>query len=288
MTIENSREKKEKSFGEVWREKVLEKKSMLVAGFDYDMNQDSTGGDVTKDVLIGKAKEFIDNISEFAPAIKFNLWFYQTLVRLEALKKMVEYAKEKGLLTICDAKIPDIGNTNLNGVQGIKNLGFDSVTISPGFAGNMKATVESCKNSKVPAIFLGLMSNPEFIAKAKQFPEFYLANIDEGLSAGADGIVIGATWVDEIDTETGELGLLGKVLLKIQKSEERTGKKIIILSPGVGAQGGDLNLFLETLQKYGIDPKNCMINVGRGLMSPENGDTRATAENLQKQTENFL
>ena len=62
------------------------------------------------------AEWIVDQTAEFAAAIKLNTAFYEArgAQGIAEMERTIEYvrAKHPGLVTICDAKRADIGNTN--------------------------------------------------------------------------------------------------------------------------------------------------------------------------------
>ncbi|MDI9355034.1 MAG: hypothetical protein QM532_02345 [Cyanobium sp. MAG06] len=66
---------------------------------------------------------------------------------------------------------------------------------------------------------------------------------------------------------------------------------MLLLVPGIGAQGGNIDDFLSSMIYYNINVKNCMLNVGRQLMYPENNSKnpyREEAEKLNKLIQKYL
>jgi len=125
-----------------------------------------------------------------------------------------------GLPLIADFKVADIPNTNTLITAQVFDAGFSAV-ICQGFPGadSVRACVREAHRKGGECFVVAEMSHPG----AKEFfvpgiPEQIAAN---AMVAGADGIIAPATRPDRVKTLRGIVGR----------------KKI--LSPGVGAQGGD-------------------------------------------------
>lgn len=130
-----------------------------------------------------------------------------------------ELAKE-GLPLIADFKVADIPNTNTLICDQVFSAGFSGI-ICHGFTGmdSMKACVASAHAHKGECFVVTEMSHPGG-------KEFFSGGIPEQIAgnaviAGADGIIAPATRPDRVRVLRGFVG----------------EKKI--LSPGIGAQGGD-------------------------------------------------
>ena len=127
-----------------------------------------------------------------------------------------------GLPLIADFKVADIPNTNRLICEAVFSAGFDAV-IAHGFVGGdaARACVEVAHNHGGAAYIVAEMSHPGAT-------EYFHGGVAEHLAAlavacRADGIIAPATRPD-----------------RISRLREIVGKKTIY-SPGVGAQGGDLD-----------------------------------------------
>lgn len=135
---------------------------------------------------------------------------------------IVEDLAALGLPLIADFKVADIPNTNRLICEAVFSAGFDAV-IAHGFVGGdaARACVEVAHNHGGAAYIVAEMSHPGAT-------EYFHGGVAEHLAAlavacRADGIIAPATRPDRI-------GRLREIV------GERT-----IYSPGVGAQGGDLD-----------------------------------------------
>jgi orotidine-5'-phosphate decarboxylase len=129
---------------------------------------------------------------------------------------------EEGLPLIADFKVADIPNTDSLICDKVFSAGFTGI-ICHGFTGmdSVKACVASAHAHKGECFVVAEMSHPggkEFFSGG--IPEQIASN---AIIAGADGIIAPATRPDRVRVLRGLIG----------------DKKI--LSPGIGAQGGDAN-----------------------------------------------
>ncbi|NLZ29690.1 MAG: orotidine-5'-phosphate decarboxylase [Methanomicrobiales archaeon] len=127
-----------------------------------------------------------------------------------------------GLPLIADFKVADIPNTNRLIAEAVFSAGFDAV-IAHGFVGAdaVRACIETAHNHDGAAYIVAEMSHPGAT-------EFFHEGVAERLAAlavscRADGIIAPATRPD-----------------RISRLRDIVGGKTIY-SPGVGAQGGDLD-----------------------------------------------
>lgn len=186
----------------------------------------------------------ITDLSEHCCAFKVNRQYILDLTPDE-IQQVTFKAHEFNKPIIIDHKLSDIGSTNQQALFQMKREGFDALTVSP-FPGNVEEVCADAHKHNLAAIILALMSNPDAIWMKKGLidnkPIFqYLSQLSNKF---ADGIVVGSTGhVTEND-------------LKIIKNEI-TDK--VILSPGIGAQGGKLELVLNYFKE------DVIFNVSRGV-----------------------
>ncbi|KAF5040258.1 Orotidine 5'-phosphate decarboxylase [anaerobic digester metagenome] len=157
-----------------------------------------------------------------------------------------------GLPLVADFKVADIPNTNRLICEAVFSAGFDAV-IAHGFVGGdaAQACVEVAHNHGGAAYIVAEMSHPGAT-------EYFHGGVAERLAAlavacRADGIIAPATRPDRI-------GRLREIV------GERT-----IYSPGVGAQGGDLDTVARLVDG---------VIVGRSIYEAE--DPGAEAERFSR------
>lgn len=225
---------------------MREKKSNLCIGLDPRPET------VQPDTIYEFCADIVEKTSEHCFCYKPNTQYIMPMGFSE-IKKLNEYIHEKGCLSISDHKLSDIGSTNQAALYWLNKMGFDALTYSP-FPGNIKETVENARKYNLGVITLTLMSNPEadFFMKCtvqgKKGYEFIAEQIAKYKGLGA---VIGAT-CDVKDIERIHSLLTDQ----------------LVLSPGVGAQGGGLDIVR-------IFKERTMVNVSRDVITHKNPEERA-------------
>lgn len=171
--------------------------------------------------------EIIEAVAPYTPVIKPNAQFVTYPLSFEDLKGVVDAIHEGGCLALLDAKLSDIGSTNAAGLHWLDEVGFDAVTFSP-FQGyeDGSDTIYRWSDEKDKGIFaLCRMSNPgghDYQSLIIGGEPLYLRLARDAYEHGSNGYVVGCTAPSE----------LGEVRAII-------GEERLILSPGLGPQGGD-------------------------------------------------
>jgi len=171
-----------------------------------------------------------------------------------------------------DAKINDIGNTNRAIAEYYYKAGFDAVIASPfvGWEEGLQPVFEVAHHLKRGVIVLVYMSHkgaPEGYGQTVRDPKTgelrsqYLVFAEKALEWSADGAVVGATYPEKIREV--------HVVLK---------DKVPIYSPGVGAQGGDIEAAVKAGARFLI--------VGRTVVLAE--DTAETAKRMRDAAQKCL
>ncbi|MFH1257851.1 MAG: orotidine-5'-phosphate decarboxylase [Candidatus Micrarchaeota archaeon] len=198
--------------------------------------------------------DIINKTAEYACAFKINSQFVIPF-SLNDLQEITSLIEKKGCISIFDLKLSDIGSSNESAIYWMKKAGFDAFTFCP-FAGNVEETVRQAHEAKLGVIVLTLMSNPSarYFMKESQIEgmrgyEFIAKEVEK---FSADGVVVGAT---NLEREMVEI-------------REMIGEEKIILIPGIGKQGGDM----EVVKQAGA---NILVNVGRDLIYSEDPEGKA-------------
>ncbi|MFH1751027.1 MAG: orotidine-5'-phosphate decarboxylase [Candidatus Micrarchaeota archaeon] len=206
------------------------------------------------DALKEFCHDMIEQTSEFACAFKINSQFAIPF-SLKDLQELTSAISEKGCISIFDLKLSDIGSSNDSAIYWMRKAMFDGLTYSP-FAGNLEETIRRAHDSNLGVLTLALMSNPsakyfmrDALIEGKLGYEWISAEVAK---FGGDGVVVGAT-----NNE--------REMLEIR---EIIGNEKIILIPGIGKQGGDL----ETVKAAG---ENILVNVGRDIIYAEDPKGKA-------------
>ena len=261
-----------KNFSDRLIEQCQKKKSLVLVGIDPRLDQlpeplqkiAQKEGAAKAYELFGK--EIIDAVKDIAVAVKPQIAFYEVLGApgLEAFRETLLYAKEKGVLTISDAKRGDIGSTAEAYAEAFlsENAAFpsDAVTVN-GYLGvdGVLPFLKYCKSAGKGVYILVKTSNPgsgdfqdkilqdgkkvfELVAeKVKEWGQDYIGS--SGYSSV--GAVVGATWPEEA--------------LKLRAIMSTTP----FLIPGYGAQGGSGKDAIVSMDKNGLGG---IVNSSRGII----------------------
>ena len=222
--------------------KISKTNGRVILANDYDINTNN---------LVTKSIQNIKKLHPYLCGIKLNFHLLLPLGSKE-IKKINKTAHTFGLQTIADIKLNDIGNTNRVTTNHLWNLGFDAVIVNPIMGLNsLKNVIKSSHNLGNGVITLCHMSAPEaklsydMEVKLGKKQNLYQLFLDWALKAKADGIIVGATFPDII-----------------KYCKKKAGKKLDIISPGVGIQGGNPLDVLSAGSRYLI--------VGRSILNSKN------------------
>jgi orotidine-5'-phosphate decarboxylase len=181
--------------------------------------------------LVNGTKKFcidiIKAVGPFTPIIKPNAQFIMYLFSLEDLKEIVEAIHDENCLALLDIKLSDIGTTNSAGLHWISEARFDAVTFNPfpGYSNGSDAVYEWAKKRSKGIFALCRMSNPgahDYMSKLVEGEPLYIKLAKDAFHHGCNGYVVGCT-------ASSELADIRKII----------GEERLILSPGLGPQGGD-------------------------------------------------
>lgn len=201
----------------------------------------------------------VDQTAEFAAAVKLNAAFYEArgAEGVAEMERTVEYVRERHpeLVTICDAKRADIGNTNKGYVEAIfDRMGFEAVTLHPYLGREAlepflsrrdKMCIVLCRTSNAGAgefQDLNVEGRPLWLAVAERVSREW--DLD-----GNCALVVGATYPEE--------------MRQIREDAPRT----TFLVPGIGAQGGDVRAVVAA----GLDANGAglLISASRSIVFSE-------------------
>jgi orotidine-5'-phosphate decarboxylase len=229
---------------------IKSKKSFLCVGLDPDLEKIPKHLLETEDPIFEFNKAIIDATLPYAIAYKPNIAFYESLgiYGWQALKKTIEYLP-KEVFTIADAKRGDIGNTSNKYAEAFfKKMSFDAITLSP-YMGQDSVTPFLNHKDKW-AILLASTSN----VGALDFQELMIENSD-GQKVYEKVIEISSQW----GSDQNLMYVVGATLTHIRKLVPDH----FLLIPGVGAQGGDLDLVC----KYAMNASGgLLINSARSII----------------------
>lgn len=246
---------------------VSKNNSLLCIGLDpkAELLPDHLKSDLQAYLSFNKA--IIDATSDLVCAYKPNSAFYEArgAAGIEELKQTCDYIKSKSEVPIIlDFKRGDIGSTNDEYAKfAFDYLGVDAITIQP-YMGR-EAVQPFLDHKDKGIIILARTSNPgsgELQDLGVDGTKLYLKLVDSILKSwNANGnclVVVGATYPDE--------------LAEVRRA---AGNEIVILVPGVGAQGGDV----ESTVKAGINSngRGIIVNSARDIIYASSGEDFAEA-----------
>jgi orotidine-5'-phosphate decarboxylase len=219
-------------------------------------------------------KAIIDATADLVCAYKPNLAFYEAQGKkgFDTLHKTVQHVPQD-IVVIGDAKRGDIGSTSVCYAKALfDEMGFDAVTVSP-FLGydslepflkyEEKGVIIICRTSnKGAADFQSLLCR--FEGKERPLYEIVAMKASWWNTNHNIGLVVGATYPEEL------------------KNIRQAHPDMPILIPGVGAQGGELELSV----RFGIDAnkRGIIINSSRGIIYAGKGVDFADAARKATQT----
>jgi orotidine-5'-phosphate decarboxylase len=248
---------------------VKKNKSLICVGLDTDVTK-------IKGDQLSFNKKIIKATYDMVCSYKLNTAFYEAIGHdgIKALKDTCDHLKKKypEIPVIIDAKRGDIGNTNNGYVQFVFTyLGADAVTVQPYLGEEAIRPFLECKDKGI--IILCRTSNPgagefqDLIVNGRPLYKVVAERVSQDWNKNNNCmLVVGATY-------PAELAAVRKIV-----------GDMTILVPGVGAQGGNLEVTLTA----GLNSKKqgLIINSSRGIIFAKN--PREEAEKLRNNINNFL
>ena len=237
-----------------WRAKAVE--SLLCVGLDPEVDRIPARFRDKELPLFAFNRWIIELTHACTAAYKPNMAFYEArgTQGLRELEQTMEYLRceHPDIVTICDAKRGDIGNTNRGYAVSIFDaMGFDAVTLHP-YLGR-EALVPFLERLDKACIVLCRTSNPgagefqDLALDGRPLWETVARRVSEEWNvAGNCMLVVGATYPEEM------------------KRIRAIAPTIPFLVPGVGAQGGDVAAVVAA----GMDAqgKGLLISSSRGIL----------------------
>lgn len=194
--------------------------------------------------LLSRGVEVLESAHPHICAVKLNRQLVLPLGLFDGVQKILKTAHDEGLPAVMDCKINDVGHTNQAIAEYYYKAGFDAVIANPfvGWKGGLQPVFEVAEKMHRGVILLVYMSHEGAIEgygqtvqhyKTGKLVPQYVAFAEKALSWNADGAVVGATYPD-----------------KIKEIHEILGNQVPIYSPGVGAQGGNVELAVKSGARY--------------------------------------
>lgn len=236
---------------------IKKKGSYLCVGLDTDLSKIPKHLLTTNDPIFEFNKQIIDATHEFAIAYKPNIAFYEALGPggWTSLQRTLDYIP-KDVFTIADAKRGDIGNTSaLYAKAFFEKMNFDSVTVAP-YMGEDSVKPFLYKDKWV--ILLAHTSNPG----SSDFQ--LMESVVTGRKLYEEVILKSKTWT----TPDQLMFVVGATQAEKMESIRALAPEHFFLVPGIGAQGGDLQM----VSKYGMN-KQCglLVNAARSIIYASDG-----------------
>lgn len=261
-------------------EQIQRKQSYLCVGLDTDLEKIPRHLLSSPDPVFEFNKQIIDATHQSCVAYKPNIAFYEALGPRgwESLQKTLEYIP-KEIFTIADAKRGDIGNTSeLYAKAFFSQMNFDSITVAPYMGEDSVKPFLKFKDKWV--ILLAHTSNGgaadfqliESKVTGRKLYEEVLLKAQAWGSSDQLMFVVGATQTEKI------------------KGIRELAQEYFFLVPGVGAQGGDL----ELVSKFGMNKKcGLLVNSARSIIYASSGkdfatDARKESLKLQDEMKRYL
>lgn len=176
-------------------------------------------------------------------AIKMNLQMLLPL-GLADIQRITSSAHKLDIPCLADIKLNDIGNTNAAACDTLWKAGFDAVIVNPIMGHEtLRSLSERIHDQNGGIISLCHMSSPKtpYNMDVSGQP-LYLTFLSWALDASVDGIIVGATYPDII-----------------RRCHTLAARRLDILSPGVGVQGGSA--------RHALDAGSDYIIVGRSIIN---------------------
>jgi orotidine 5'-phosphate decarboxylase subfamily 2 len=224
--------------------------------------------------LYEKAKLIVDATHDIAAAYKPNSAFYedQGSAGVAQLEQLVSFIKKLApdVPVIWDAKRGDIAKTNEGYDHAADQMGVDGLTIHPYLGGTAVKPLVS--RSERAGFVLAHTSNPgagELQHLQLQSGELLWERVVKNVAHSEDwqhgsvlGIVTGATCPEEL-----------------AKARDLAGDDIVMLIPGVGTQGGDLEASVHgAMNSRG---NGFVINVSSGISGAKDATGKVTFESVR-------
>jgi orotidine-5'-phosphate decarboxylase len=252
---------------EKYNERAEAIQSLLCVGLDPEFTQIPERFKSEEWPLYAFNRWIIEQTHPYSTAYKPNMAFYEArgVQGLRELEMTMEYllAMHPNIVTICDAKRADIGNTNRGYVRSIFDvMGFDCVTLHP-YLGR-EALSPFLQRADKACIVLCRTSNPaagefqDLLVEGKPLWEAVAARVCNDWNAlGNCMLVVGATYPEEM------------------RRIREIAPDMTFLVPGVGAQGGDV----ASVVAAGLDARGrgLMISSSRGIMLADDPGAAARA-----------
>ncbi len=214
------------------RSKEINSRLILALDLSTEMTQDKETWSDKKRKLTQQAVKILEETGSELAGVKFN---HQMVLPLGIFSKefgeVLDAANENGHLPkIMDCKANDVGHTNTWIANHYFDVGFDAIIANPlvGYEGGIDKIEDVVKKRDKALILLCVMSHPgsnftftrEVLEQKKPVLTYQLI-AQNAASWGASGLIVGGTYPE-----------------LVQKIRNLIPPDMLIISPGLGAQGG--------------------------------------------------
>jgi len=260
--------------------RITRSRSLLCVGLDSETSRLPSRFQKEAQPQFAFNRWIIDQTLETAAAYKLNSAFYEAhgAAGWEAMQQTMDYLRDVApdVFTIIDAKRADIGNTSAQYAAAFfDELGCDAVTLHPWLGG--EALQPFLARPDKAAIILCHTSNPG-------------SGELQDLIVTADGTSL-PLWrhlARRVATKWNTLGncmlVVGATVPEVIRDVRADTGEMVLLVPGIGAQGGDL----EAVLRNGLtaDRRGLLINASRSILFAD--DPGKEAQALCSQISAFL
>jgi|CXWL01.1.fsa_nt_gi orotidine-5'-phosphate decarboxylase len=212
-------------------------------------------------------KGIIDAVHDLVPAVKPQFAFYEMLGLdgMAALSRTIQYAQEKGLIVIADAKRNDIGTTAEAYAHAYLDktgdFACDALTVTPylGYDG-IKPFIEACKENEKGVFILVKTSNKSSGDLQDRHVEAEKLKVFELMAHYVE------SWGSDLIGEEGfsSVGaVVGATFPEEAKRLRELMPETIFLVPGYGAQGGKA---ADVQHCFKADGTGALVNSSRGII----------------------
>ena len=250
------------SFSQLLSESIRQKGNPVLVGLDPRLESlpMSCRSDDVADSFERFCNAIIDIVAPLVPAVKPQAAFFEQYgpAGMNALQKVIRYAKQKGLLVIFDGKRNDIGSTAeayAAGILGAKSAwGADALTVSPYLGDDsIEPFVKTAVERNAGIYVLVKTSNAggkmlqDLEVEGKPISHRVAEYVEQlaRQTNGSVGAVVGATWSEQLAE-----------LRQVMPSAP-------LLVPGYGTQGGTAK---DVAKAFYPDGSGALINNSRGII----------------------
>lgn len=225
-----------------------------------------------REAQLEKSMAILESVHDNICAVKLNRQIVLPLGLYSGADKIVARAHGLNVPAIMDAKINDVGHTNAAIATCYFDAGFDAVIVSPfvGWEDGLQPVFELARAKSKGVLVLCYMSHKGAAegygqmvldSKTGKPKAQYEVFADRALTWRADGLIVGATYPE-----------------KISRIHEIVKDEISIYSPGVGVQGGDIEVAIKAGARYLI--------IGRSIYSA--GDPREASRMFRERVRKLI